>query len=154
MCANHNQLCMSSHLRYRGVLKMKWLKKVLDFTTNAGYNNTIEKGEKMATAKNYTDEQVSYMVKEYQANPSRETVDTIAEELGKNARSVIAKLSREGVYVTQPKVTKRGEPVIKKAELVSELCTMLGIDQSEIATLEKATKADLQNLINRLSQLV
>ena len=130
-----------------------WLKKLLDFSSSPYYNSSINKEKNMATAKNYTDEQVSYMVKEYQANPSRETVDTIAEELGKNARSVIAKLSREGVYVTQPKVTKRGEPVIKKAELVSELCTMLGIDQSEIATLEKATKADLQNLINRLSQV-
>ena len=131
-----------------------WLKKLLDFSSSPYYNSSINKEKNMATAKNYTDEQVSYMVKEYQANPSRETVDTIAEELGKNARSVIAKLSREGVYVTQPKVTKRGEPVIKKAELVMELCTILGIDHSEIATLEKATKADLQNLINRLSQLV
>ncbi len=107
----------------------------------------------MATAKNYTDEQVSYMVKEYQANPTRDTVDVIAEELGKNARSVIAKLSREGVYVTQPRVTKRGEPIIKKAELVSEVATILGVDEESIATLEKATKADLQNLINRLSQV-
>ena len=121
-----------------------WLKKLLDFSSSPYYNSSINKEKNMATAKNYTDEQVSYMVKEYQANPSRETVDIFAEELGKNARSVIAKLSREGVYVTQPKVTKRGEPVIKKAELVSELCTILGIDESEIATLEKATKADLQ----------
>jgi len=107
----------------------------------------------MATAKNYTDEQVSMMIEKYQANPTRDTVDTLAEELGKNARSVIAKLSREGVYVTQPRVTKRGEPIIKKSELVCEIATILGVDEEQIATLEKATKADLQNLINRLSSI-
>ena len=130
-----------------------WLKKLLDFSSSPYYNSSINKENEMATAKNYTDEQVSYMVKEYQANPTRDTVDVIAEELGKNARSVIAKLSREGVYVTQPRVTKRGEPIIKKAELVSEVATILGFDEESIATLEKATKADLQNLINRLSQV-
>jgi hypothetical protein len=106
----------------------------------------------MATAKNYTDEQVSMMIEKYQANPSRETVDILAEELGKNARSVIAKLSREGVYVTQPKVTKRGEPVIKKSELVSDIAVLLNADIQNIATLEKATKVDLQNLIDLLAE--
>ena len=130
-----------------------WLKKVLDFCSPPYYNSSINKENEMATAKNYTDEQVSYMVKEYQANPTRDTVDTLAEELGKNARSVIAKLSREGVYVTQPRVTKRGEPIIKKAELVSEIATILGVDEEQIATLEKATTADLNNLINRLSSI-
>tara|TARA_Y100001937_G_scaffold120081_1_gene176736 strand:+ start:1028 stop:1426 length:399 start_codon:yes stop_codon:yes gene_type:complete len=130
-----------------------WLKKLLDISSSPYYNSSINKEKTMATAKNYTDEQVSYMVKEYQANPTRDTVDVLAEELGKNARSVIAKLSREGVYVTQPRVTKRGEPIIKKAELVSEIATILGVSIEQIATLEKATKADLQNLINRLSAI-
>ena len=51
----------------------------------------------MATA-NYTEAMTEKMVAQYTANPSRDTVDAIAEELGKNARSVIAKLSREGVH--------------------------------------------------------
>jgi hypothetical protein len=76
----------------------------------------------------------------------------LAEELGKNARSVIAKLSREGVYVTQLKVTKRGEPVIKKSELVSDIAVLLNADIQNIATLEKATKVDLQNLIDLLAE--
>lgn len=130
-----------------------WLKKLLDFSSSPYYNSSINKEKNMATAKNYTDEQVSMMVEKYQANPTRDTVDVIAEELGKNARSVIAKLSREGVYVTQPRVTKRGEPIIKKSELVAEVSTILGVDIEQIATLEKATKADLQNLINRLSEV-
>ena len=68
-------------------------------------------------AKNYTDEMVAHMTEAYVANPSRETVEALASEMGKTVRSVIAKLSREGVYVAQPKVTKTGEPVVRKAEL-------------------------------------
>ena len=129
-----------------------WLQKVLDNFSGRYYNSSINKENEMATAKNYTDEQVSMMIEKYQANPSRETVAILAEELGKNARSVIAKLSREGVYVTQPKVTKRGEPVIKKSELVSDIAVLLNADIQNIATLEKATKVDLQNLIDLLAE--
>ena len=50
-----------------------------------------------ATAKNYTDEQVAHMVEVYSANPTRDTVDVLAQELGKSVRSIIAKLRRQGV---------------------------------------------------------
>ena len=59
------------------------------------------------------------MVAQYEAAPTKETVVAIAEKLGKNTRSVIAKLSREGVYKAQPRTTKRGEPVVLKQELVN-----------------------------------
>ena len=52
--------------------------------------------------KNYTDEMVAQMTAKYEANPSRDTVDALAIEFGKSVRSVIAKLSREGVYIAQP----------------------------------------------------
>ena len=42
---------------------------------------------------NYTEQMTSKMVATYTANPTRETVDALAKELGKNTRSVIAKLS-------------------------------------------------------------
>ena len=65
--------------------------------------------------KNYTDEMVAEMHTLYVANPTRETVDELAEQFGKSVRSIIAKLSREGIYVAQPRVTKTGEPVVRKA---------------------------------------
>ena len=49
-------------------------------------------------AANYTEEQVQYMVDEYTAQPNRETVDKLAEKLNKSIKSIIGKLSREGVY--------------------------------------------------------
>ena len=98
--------------------------------------------------KNYTDEMVASMTAQYEANPTRDTVDALAAEMGKSVRSIIAKLSREGVYVAQPKVTKSGEPVVRKQELVSEVAEHFGI---ELPTLVKASKADLQKLVDALS---
>ena len=97
--------------------------------------------------KNYTDEMVAQMTAAYEANPSRETVEQLATSMGKSVRSVIAKLSREGVYVAQPKVTKTGEPVVRKQELVALLQDHFGI---EIPTLVKASKADLQRLADSI----
>jgi len=72
-------------------------------------------GIKMAQAKivvvNYTTEQTAQVVAEYQAGV---TVEQIAETMGKTARSVIAKLSREGVYKPKVYKTKTGETVEKK----------------------------------------
>ena len=102
----------------------------------------------VARAKNYTDEMVAEMHELYTANPTRETVDMIAENLGKSVRSVIAKLSREGIYVSQPRVTKTGEPVVRKAELVAQVEEHFGI---QLPTLVKASKADLQTLLDSIS---
>ena len=99
-------------------------------------------------AKNYTDAMVAEMTEVYTANPNRETVDLLANKFGKSVRSIIAKLSREGVYVAQPRVTKSGEPVVRKAELVAQINAHFGVD---FPTLVKASKVDLQNLVNHLS---
>ena len=101
----------------------------------------------MATA-NYTQAMTDRMVETYTANPTKETVVELAKELGKNTRSVIAKLSREGVYKAQPRVTKSGEKIIRKAELVVQIQNTLDI---ELPSLVKASKADLQRLIDTIS---
>ena len=105
----------------------------------------------MASAKNYTEEMVAQMTEQYTANPTSATVDSLAREFGKTTRSIIAKLSREGVYVAQPRTTKTGEPIVSKAELVSEVATVLGVEVDDIASLEKATKIHLKALVDRLS---
>ena len=98
--------------------------------------------------KNYTDAMVEKMTEAYEANPTRETVEVLANEFGKSVRSIIAKLSREGVYVAQPKVTKTGEPVVREAELVALLEARFG---TTMPTLVKASKADLQKLIDKVA---
>ena len=101
----------------------------------------------MAQAKNYTDEMVSSMTEAYQANPTRETVDALANQFGKTTRSIIAKLSREGVYVAQPRTTKTGEPVISKAQFVSAIEAHFDLP---MPTLVKSGKQDLQKLATAL----
>ena len=101
----------------------------------------------MATAKNYTEEMVASMTEAYQTNPSRDTVDALAKQFGKTARSIIAKLSREGVYVAQPRTTKTGEPVVSKAQFVSAIEGHFDIT---MPTLVKSGKQDLQKLAEAL----
>ena len=99
--------------------------------------------------KNYTDEMVKHMTAIYAANPSRETVDVLANELGKSVRSIIAKLSREGVYIAQERKTKSGELVVRKADLVSQLESHFEVT---LPSLAKANKADLTFLVETIVQ--
>lgn len=95
---------------------------------------------------NYTDEMVDAMVAEYTANPTKDTVVSLSREFNKTTRSIVAKLVREGVYVAQPRTTKTGAPVVRKSEIVAEIQTELGAPAG-FPSLEKASKADLQNLL-------
>ena len=134
--------------------QVKFFDYILDKKWKIEYNILILRKKlfgriNMANAKNYTEEMVSEMTTAYTDNPTRETVDELARHFGKTTRSVIAKLSREGVYIAQPRTTKSGEPVVAKAELVSEIQEHFGI---ELPTLVKAGKADLQRLVDAISQ--
>ena len=100
--------------------------------------------------KNYSDKLVAEIVAEYSENPNMETVKKLAESTGKTTRSLIAKLSREGVYKKKAKTTKTGEPVITKAEIVKQIAEKAGLEFNMLETLTKATKADLQNLASHL----
>tara|TARA_R100000234_G_scaffold83959_1_gene53272 strand:- start:755 stop:1132 length:378 start_codon:yes stop_codon:yes gene_type:complete len=95
-----------------------------------------------AQVKNYTDEMVATMVDQYSASPTKATVEALAETFGKSTRSIIAKLSREGVYVAQPKTTKSGTPIVRKADIVARIQAQLGVEL-EAPTLVKASKLDL-----------
>ena len=68
-------------------------------------------------AVNYTEEQVAVMIEKYSNNPTRETVEFLAEEMDKSIKSIIGKLSREGVYKKTEYVTKTGEKPITKVEI-------------------------------------
>ena len=126
----------------------KFLDKSIDILYNIIIKNSNIRSEKTMATANYTEQQTKEMVAQYEAAPSKETVVAIAEKLGKNTRSVIAKLSREGVYKAQPRTTKRGEPVVLKQELVNIIQEHFG---DEFPSLVKASKVDLQKLIDKIS---
>lgn len=101
---------------------------------------------------NYTEEQVNHMVEAYKASPERATVEMLAEDLNKSIKSIIGKLSREGVYKKTVYKTKTGEDPVTKKELVEELSDLVGIEYDMIAGLEKSPKIDLKRLVDILKE--
>ena len=101
---------------------------------------------------NYTQDQVERMVNLYRINPSRETVENLAEEMNKSIKSIIGKLSREGVYEKTVYKTKTGDDPVTKKELVEELSELVGIEYSMISGLEKSPKIDLKRLVDILKE--
>ena len=104
-------------------------------------------------AANYTDEQVRKMIIEYTLTPDRATVDRLAKELDKSIKSIIGKLSREGVYQKQVYTTKSGEVPMTKAEIIVSLAEMLKIDSAKIIGLEKAPKQDIKYIYEIIQEI-
>ncbi len=100
-----------------------------------------------AKAVNYTAEQTAFAIAEYQAGQS---VEFIAEKLGKTTRSIVAKLSREGVYKAKEYVSKTGEKPIAKEAFVSMIAEKLGVDAEKLGGLEKANKVALKLIFDGL----
>ena len=97
-------------------------------------------------AVNYTPEMVDLMKSRYSANPTRETVEELANELDKSIKSVIGKLSREGVYEKTEYLTKTGEKPVTKRELVEKVAEILAVEYQALAGLEKSPKSSLKLL--------
>jgi len=95
---------------------------------------------------NYTQDQVEFIVNQYRLKPDRETVNMLAEDLDKSVKSIIGKLSREGVYKKTVYKTKTGEDPVTKKEIVQELAELLVIEYEAVAGLEKAPKSALKTL--------
>ena len=97
---------------------------------------------------NYTPEQTAQMVADYTAGVS---VETIAQNLGKTVRSVVAKLSREKVYVAKTYVSKTGEPVVKKDAHADAIGAILRLPENDIESLTKANKSALKAIFEALA---
>lgn len=101
--------------------------------------------EKAQKAVNYTAEQTSELVAQFQAGA---TVEALATTFGKTTRSIVAKLSREGVYVAKAKT--KGEARVKKEALVAQIANVVGVSEEEVGSLEKATASALALVLNAL----
>ena len=95
---------------------------------------------------NYTEEVTAFIVEKYTENPSMETVVLLAEKFDKTTKSIIGKLSREGVYKRAVYKSKSGESPITKVELVSNIAENLGIEVESLVGLEKSPKNTLKTL--------
>jgi 3-oxoacyl-[acyl-carrier-protein] synthase III len=97
---------------------------------------------------NYTPEQTAQMLADYAGGV---TVEKIAETLGKTVRSVVAKLSREGVYKKKEYVSKTGEKPVKKDAHADAIGAILKLSEGEIDSLTKANKSALKTIFEALA---
>ncbi len=95
-------------------------------------------------AQNYTPEQAEQMIAEYKAGTS---VEQIAETMGKSVRSVVAKLSKEGVYVAKSYVSKTGAKPVKKDAVADEIAQIVQLTEAETESLTKANKTALAKIL-------
>lgn len=105
---------------------------------------------KTAKAVNYTEEQTANMEKAYTESPTSETVNALAVSMGKSARSIIAKLSRMGIYKKAEYVSKTGATPVKKESLADKIAAVVGLNEADADSLTKANKTALAKILEKL----
>ena len=99
---------------------------------------------------NYTPEQTAELVAAYtDAETEEQRADVVkeyAEKFGRPLQSIRAKLVSEEVYIAKAYKTKKGEKPESKAAIVAGIASVLGVNQEQVESLEKANKAAL-NLV-------
>jgi len=94
----------------------------------------------------YTEQITKELIEAYENEPTRETVEKLAEIYNKSVKSIIGKLSREGIYRREIYKSKTGEVPVTKNEIVNNIADSLGIEVEALSGLEKSPKAALKNL--------
>jgi hypothetical protein len=97
---------------------------------------------------NYTEAQVTEMRDAYINSPTDEMVKALATKFGKTTRSIVAKLVKEGVYVSKAK--ESGKRAMLKAEMVAEIAKLTGKNEEQLESLEKATGPALMAVLDTL----
>lgn len=106
---------------------------------------------------NYTDAQSAELVAAYTAvrEDTREARDAViaefAKRFGKTTRSIVAKLSREKVYIAKEYVGKTGEKPVKKDAHADAIAAVLGLTENETESLTKANKTALEKIFKALA---
>ena len=97
---------------------------------------------------NYSPEQTAAVVSGY---TNGMTVEILAADMGKSVRSIIAKLSREGVYKAKVYQTKAGEPAVLKDAHADAIGSILNLSEPEVTSLTKCNKSVLRKVFEALA---
>lgn len=73
-------------------------------------------------------------------------VESLSAEHGKSVKSIRQKLVREGVYIKPEYVSKAGNTVERKSDIVQGIAKMLDVTEAQLGGLEKATKPALETI--------
>ena len=91
---------------------------------------------------NYTAEQTAELVERYKDG---ETIDGLAQSFGRTARSIIAKLSREGVYKSKT-AEKATDGKLTKLQMLREIEKAHNLDEGTLDSLEKGMVSAVKTL--------
>jgi len=105
-------------------------------------------------SKAYTDKQVEVIIEAYgQGNTDaerKEIMEKLANTLGKTVGSIRAKLVAVGHYIKLSGKSTSTATVKRKSEFVQGIRIALGAGDHELKSLDNATKADLEVIMNQL----
>ena len=101
-------------------------------------------------SRNYTDKETQEIIELYLCSPTLEMVRELSVKYQKTRKSIIAKLSKEGVYKRKIYTSKSGDIPITKQEIVQMVEEALGC---KLPGLDKTQKTTLLRLEKSVSQL-
>lgn len=103
------------------------------------------------TERNYTEAQEAristFAAEQDTGRINKDSAAVLANEFGKNVKSVIAKAVRMGVYQRQERKSVNGGDIVRKDELVAEIAALVG---ANLEGLEKAPKVALERVRDAL----
>lgn len=117
---------------------------------------------KTAKVENYTAEATARIKAEYMAAVAagadyegrKAVIESLAVALGKGTKSIVAKLTREGVYQAKEYVTKAGEKPVKKDERADAIGRILKLSEPDTDSLAKANRKALAAIFSALANSV
>ena len=112
-----------------------------------GESEKMENSTKTAKAVNYTPEMEAQLREGYEAGTD---VAELATLVGKDVKSVGAKLVRRGVDKIKEHTSKTGAKPVKKEQVLDELAKLVDLTESELTSLAGANKTALQKLVQAL----
>lgn len=102
----------------------------------------------------YTDTISDNLQREYLAAGDYDSRSAIVEkyavQLEVSTKSVIAHLSRKGVYVKKEYTTKTGAAVVKKEDILLVLGSLINFTEAELDSLAKANKSAIGKIVEAL----
>ena len=111
---------------------------------------------KTPKAPNYSTEQTAMLVGAWKLAKTDAEKDALKNEFaakfGKTVRSIVAKLSKEGVYEKKAYVSKTGEKPVKKDAHADAIGAVLMLTEAETESLTKANKTALEKIFKALAE--
>ena len=111
--------------------------------------SVITRNAAAVKAVNYTPEQTAQLLADYAEGMA---TAQLAEKMGKTVRSIVAKLSRSGVYKAKEYVSKTGEKPIAKEALADKMAEVFGLTEAEADSLTKANKTALKKILDKFEE--